>query len=68
MAKQPKNSGRKWTKQDKNTLKKRANGNTPTPLIAYELGRSVSSIYQKANELKISLQPPNKSPYTRRKK
>ena len=62
------NKGKKWTKNDLDKLKKLAKGNTPTGLIAHELGRTESSIYSIANKNKISLKPTNKSPYNRRKK
>lgn len=68
MAKQPKNSGKKWTAQDEATLRKLINGNTPTPLIAYKLGRTESAIYQKALDLNLSTKPVNKSPYNRKNK
>ena len=68
MAKTPENSGKKWTTQDVNTLKKLVNGNTPTGLIAHDLGRTENAIYQKASDLNISVKPVNQSPYNRRKK
>lgn len=63
-----KNSGKKWTDSEVRQLRGLAKGNTPTGLIAHELGRTESSVRSKACEQSISLNPPNKSPYNRRKK
>ncbi len=68
MAKTPPNSGKEWTPKDDATLVKRAQQNTPTPLIAHELGRSVSAVYSHASETDVSLKPTNQSPYNRQKK
>ncbi|GIV30285.1 MAG: hypothetical protein KatS3mg028_1351 [Bacteroidia bacterium] len=68
MAKSPKNNSKQWTDNDVNKLEKLVKGNTPTGLIAYELGRSEGSIRSKASDLEISLKPTNKSPYNRQKK
>jgi len=67
MAKPPKNHGKEWSNDDVSKLKKLANHNTPTGLIAYELGRTESSVYSKASEEGISLHPTNQSPYNRKK-
>ena len=61
------NSGKEWTKKDESVFKDKAKHNTPTPLIAYELKRSVSAVFTKASELGVSLHPTNKSPYNRQK-
>jgi ribonucleotide monophosphatase NagD (HAD superfamily) len=63
MAKTPTNNGKPWTTEDLKTLKELARKNTPTGLIANQLGRSESAVSQKATELGISLKPANKSPY-----
>ena len=68
MAKTPANQGKQRTSQDLKQLEKLAVGNTPTPLIAYKLWRSVDSIYTKASDEEISLHPVNQSPYNRLKK
>lgn len=68
MAKKPQNSGKIWENSEIKNLKKLADQNTPTRLIAYELDRAKAAIYNKAQELGISLHPTNKSPYNRRKK
>ena len=68
MAKIPKNNGKSWTEQDINKLEKLVKGNTPTGLLAYELGRTEDAIRAKASDLEISLKPTNQSPYNRQKK
>lgn len=68
MAKTPKNHGKDWSRGDVSDLRKLAKGNTPTGLIAYELGRTKDAVQSKASEEKISLKPTNQSPYNRRKK
>lgn len=62
-----KNSGKKWTAQEVKKLKSLANGNTPTGLIAHQLGRTEPAVYSKASEEGVSLKPTNQSPYNRRK-
>ena len=66
MKKTPNNQGKTWTKSDIEKLEKLADKNTPTGLIAYQLGRTEGSINNKASQEKISLQPTNKSPYDRK--
>lgn len=68
MAKKPSNSGKKWTRQEINKLRELTKGNTPTRVIGIKLKRSESAIYNKAGEQGISLNPPNQSPYNRKKK
>jgi hypothetical protein len=68
MTKTPSHQNKQWTPQQDATLKKLAAGNTPTGLIAYELGRSESAIYGRASDIGVSLKPTNKSPYNSRKK
>jgi len=63
MAKQPKNSGKSWTGSDNKQLRKLAKENTPTPLIAWKLGRSESGVRSHASDINLSLKPTNKSPY-----
>lgn len=63
-----KNSGKEWSDADLKKLEQLAKGNTPTGLIAWNLGRTEAAIYSKASEEEISLHPTNKSPYNRRKK
>lgn len=68
MAKKPENQGKEWTKEQENLLVKLAKGDTPTGLIAYKEKRSEASIYNKAQELGVTLDPVNKSPYNRHNK
>lgn len=68
MAKTPPNHGKEWSDKDLEKLQKLADGNTPTDLIAYKMGRSTDSIRSKASSEGISLKPTNKSPYNRQSK
>jgi len=63
MWKTPKNNWKNRTTPDLEYLKNLQKQNTPTPLIAHKLWRSVSSIRNKASKEGISLKPTNKSPY-----
>lgn len=62
-----KNSGKPWTSQEVNKLEKLAKGNTPTRIIALDLGRTPSAVQSKASTEGISLKPTNQSPYNRKK-
>jgi hypothetical protein len=62
------NSGKPWTAADLKALKELAGGNTPTRVIGLKLGRTAAAVSKKASESGISLQPPNQSPYNRKKK
>jgi len=68
MAKTPANSGKPWTPSANAELKKLADGNTPTGLIAYKLKRSEASVRSQASSLHKSLKPVNQSPYNRKSK
>ena len=68
MAKTPKNHGQDWKPGDVRELRKLADGNTPTRVIGLKLGRTEHAVRSKAGEENISLNPPNQSPYNRRKK
>ena len=59
------NQVKQWTQNDVQTLIKLIEGNTPTGLIAFKLGRSEDAIRAKVNSLGLSLAPTNKSPYDR---
>lgn len=61
------NTGKKWTPGEVKKLKELAKGNTPTRVIGLKLGRPVSGVRAKASEKKITLNPPNQSPYNRKK-
>lgn len=65
MAKVPKNHNQPWTLAAKRQLRQLAAKDTPTGLIAYELGRTEASIYGEASRLRVSLKPVNRSPYNR---
>lgn len=67
MAKTPENHRKEWTKAQERKLEKLAEGNTPTRIIAWELGRTEAAVRQKASENDLSLKPTNQSPYNRRK-
>ena len=64
---QPRNAGKTWTTDQIAELKRLAQGNTPTRVIALKLGRTSEAISGKASNLGVSLKPTNKSPYNRRK-
>lgn len=68
MAKKPSNHGQAWTPGDDKQLRQLARGNTPTRVMGLKLGRTESSIYGRASELKVSLKPTNQSPYGTKKK
>lgn len=65
--KKPEQSGKHWTKDEIECLTRLAKGNTPTRVIALKLGRSPQAVYGKASKLRSSLNPPNQSPYNRKK-
>lgn len=67
MAKTPANHNTAWTDQQNAQLRRLADGNTPTGLIAHNLGRSEDAIRSHASEIGVSLKPVNQSPYNRRK-
>lgn len=68
MSQSDKNSGKRWTPNDVDELKKLAEQNTPTRVIGLKLGRTESAIYAKALEKKIPLIPTNQSPYNKKGK
>ena len=63
MGKTPANSGKQWTAAEQKQLRKEADGNTPTRVIALHLKRSEEAVRSKAHEQNISLKPTNQSPY-----
>ena len=63
MAKKPENHGESWTKEDVKELRELARQNTPTRVIGLKLGRSESSVRDRASKEGISLKPSNQSPY-----
>jgi len=67
MAKYNRNSGKPWTPSEISRLRSLAERNTPTRVIGLDLGRTPDSVRTRASQERISLQPPNQSPYNRRK-
>ncbi len=67
MAKKPTNQGKQWTPAQESQLKKLARGNTPTRVIGLKMGRTPGSVQAKAQDLNVSLMPPNQRPYNRKK-
>lgn len=53
------NSGKEWTDEQVQQLKKLAKQDTPTRVIGFKLGRTPEAIYTRASEEGISLMPPN---------
>ena len=68
MSKSTRNSGKRWSSNDVSSLRKLANGNTPTRVIGLKLGRTANAVQSKASSIGISLKPTNQSPYNRRNK
>lgn len=62
----PKNHGKQWSDKDIEKLKKLADGNTPTGLMAHKLQRTEDSVRSKAGDINLSLKPTNQSPYDRK--
>ena len=65
--KRPTNAGKHWTSDDIARLRQLARENTPTRVIAIKLDRTAEAVYEKANEICLSLKPTNQSPYNRRR-
>lgn len=65
MAKQPQNHGREWTQDQERRMAELEGHNTPTRLMAHELGRTVAAVQSHASEIGLSLKPTNQSPYGR---
>lgn len=68
MAKTPPNNGKARTPSQDAQLRKEADGNTPTRVIALHLGRSEGAVRNRGSELDVSLKPTNQSPYGTKKK
>ena len=67
MSKSTRNTGKHWTPGEVKQLRDLAQGNTPTRVIGFKLGRTPDAVYSKAHEANISLAPTNQAPYNRRK-
>lgn len=63
----PANQGKQWTSTQESQLRQFARGNTPTRVIGLKMGRTPGAIQAKAQDLNVSLMPPNQRPYNRRK-
>jgi len=63
MARTPKRHGKDWTDAEENRLRREAQGNTPTRVIALKHERTEAAIRNKAHELEVSLRPTNQPPY-----
>jgi hypothetical protein len=68
MPKTPPNHGKPWTPADDQKLDRLIQQNTPTGLMAYELGRTEDAVRSHASDTHRSLKPVNQSPYNRLKK
>jgi hypothetical protein len=68
MPETPPNHGKPWTREDDRTLDDLIRQNTPTGLIAYELGRTEDAVRSHASDTDRSLKPVNQSPYNRQQK
>ena len=60
------NAGNSWSDKDVLMLIQLIRQNTPTRVIGLKLGRTEASVYSKAQELGLSLNPVNQAPYNRR--
>lgn len=61
------NAGKRWSPEDKVSLKDLAAHNTPTRVIGLKIGRTEDAVRSKAQQLDVSLKPVNQSPYNRKK-
>ncbi len=57
--KPPNRKHKHWDNKDDKLLKKLAKQDTPTPLMAWELGRTTAAVYNRASLLDVSLEPTN---------
>jgi hypothetical protein len=65
--KKPVNAGKYWTSDDIARLRQLARENTPTRVMGLKLGRTAEAVYDKAEDIGLSLKPTNQRPYNRRK-
>ena len=66
-AKRPVNAGKHWTEDDIAKLRQLARENTPTRVMGLKLGSTAEAVYDKAEDIGLSLKPTNQRPYNRRK-
>jgi hypothetical protein len=55
-------TGKPWTDEDIDELRRLAAGHTPTGIISLRLGRGEEAVQAKAAELGLSLAPVNRPP------
>ena len=67
MAKVPENHRQPWSDKDEKTLERMV-PTRPVGIIAHTLGRTEDAVRNKAHEVGVSLNPPERSPYGRPKK
>jgi hypothetical protein len=63
-----KNSHKPWTRKEVAQLRKEAKGNTPTRILGLKHKRTPVAIQTKAQEIGLSLEPHNRSPYGTKKR
>jgi hypothetical protein len=63
MAKTPEKHSQPWTKADDAKLRELTKHNTPTGLLAHNLGRTEGAVRSHARAIGLSLKPVNRSPY-----
>jgi len=68
VSKSTRNAGKTWTPAERRELAKLAKGNTPTRVIGFKIGRTPDAIYSQAARQGVSLNPPNQSPRSPRRK
>lgn len=68
MSKSTRNSGQRWTANEKALIRKLAAQNTPTRVIGLKAGRTPGAVQSQASKQGTSLKPVNRSPYGRREK
>lgn len=63
MPKSTRNTGKSWSPDDVEALRKLARANTPTRVIGLKLGRTPSSVQSKAAAEGMPFKPANQAPY-----
>lgn len=66
MSKSTSNHNKHWTPAERAELARLAKGDTPTGVIGLKLKRTPAAIQSQASRQRVSLMPPNRSPYNRR--
>lgn len=65
MAQTERNSRKRWSEKDIQSLHKMQRENTPTRVMGLKLGRTPGAIRNKASQIGLTLKPTNQSPYNR---